>query len=410
MMIHSARTEVIGIAILTGIAVMGDAMLFIVLPIYWVDFGLTAIWQIGVLLSINRFIRLPINPLVGYFYQRFSLQTGIWIAFILTILSTFSYGFVHNFWILLLMRIFWGIAWSLIRLGGFLTVITITKEDSRGQYVGLYNGIWGIGSLLGMLGGGILITFTSVSMLSTVFSFIACMALPAIPALIPVMKEKEIKQKETSPDLIPSSWKTTRVLMVLLTSFTMGFVIFGLFSSTLSSIIEQNYVQTWSTFSVTISAAMIAGSIQAIRWAWDPWLAPLIGKQLDKNKSQNLILYAALFGTGIVFFIIGQVTHFLTLCALLLAFQLISSTFVTTSDTLAAKVASKTNRIKVMTAHTVMIDVGAALGPLISFVLLEYFTLTMVYTVAAILVIWLAGGWMMFHTKKLASYPVNHKF
>ncbi|GAA5417513.1 hypothetical protein Pryu01_02587 [Paraliobacillus ryukyuensis] len=92
-MIHSARTEVIGIAILTGIAVMGDAMLFIVLPIYWVDFGLTAIWQIGALLSINRFIRLPINPLVGYFYQRFSLRTGIWIAFILTILSTFFLWF-----------------------------------------------------------------------------------------------------------------------------------------------------------------------------------------------------------------------------------------------------------------------------------------------------------------------------
>jgi len=70
----SAKNRVIVLALITAIAVTGDAMLFIVLPVYWHDFGLTALWQIGLLLSINRFIRLPINPLVGFFINTFKLE------------------------------------------------------------------------------------------------------------------------------------------------------------------------------------------------------------------------------------------------------------------------------------------------------------------------------------------------
>ncbi|WP_152548991.1 hypothetical protein [Geomicrobium sp. JCM 19037] len=57
----SARIRVIQVALITAIALFGDAMLFIVLPLYYSQFGLTALWQIGLLLSINRLIRLPLN-------------------------------------------------------------------------------------------------------------------------------------------------------------------------------------------------------------------------------------------------------------------------------------------------------------------------------------------------------------
>ncbi len=70
----TAKKRVVGIALITAAAVLGDSMLFIALPLYWQEFGLTAIWQIGLLLSINRFIRLPVNPLVGLFYQRYSIR------------------------------------------------------------------------------------------------------------------------------------------------------------------------------------------------------------------------------------------------------------------------------------------------------------------------------------------------
>lgn len=48
-------------------------MLYVALPIYWETAGLESIWQVGVLLSINRFIRLPFNPLISWMYKHISL-------------------------------------------------------------------------------------------------------------------------------------------------------------------------------------------------------------------------------------------------------------------------------------------------------------------------------------------------
>jgi len=44
---------------------LGDALLYPVLPVYGEEMGFSVFW-IGVFLSINRFIRIPGNSLVGY--------------------------------------------------------------------------------------------------------------------------------------------------------------------------------------------------------------------------------------------------------------------------------------------------------------------------------------------------------
>ncbi|WP_257348821.1 hypothetical protein [Pseudalkalibacillus decolorationis] len=43
-----AEKPVILIALITAVCLLGDTMLYIVLPIYWESFGLTALWQVGV--------------------------------------------------------------------------------------------------------------------------------------------------------------------------------------------------------------------------------------------------------------------------------------------------------------------------------------------------------------------------
>lgn len=35
------------IAIVTALCLLGDSMLYIVLPIYWKEAGLTALWEVG---------------------------------------------------------------------------------------------------------------------------------------------------------------------------------------------------------------------------------------------------------------------------------------------------------------------------------------------------------------------------
>jgi MFS family permease len=390
----STKKRVVGIALITAVAVLGDAMLFIVLPIYWREFGLTALWQIGLLLSINRFIRLPINPLVGLFYKHFQLRTGLFIAIAIAILTTASYGILQQFWLLFAMRALWGVAWSLLRLGGFLTVIDVTDDTNRGRYVGLYNGLWGIGGLVGMLAGGLLVDQTSIFFVTTLFAIMGLLAIPVVWFLVPVTKATHIEEKKETP--FTGKWLTPYVGMVLATGTAMGFIVFGLFASTLSPLIERIYINEWTVSQLTIGAATLAGIVQAIRWSWDPFVAPFIGKMLDATKSMLRILLIPLFAGGLLLIVLGNVQSIVLLIATLLLFQLMSTIFVTTTDTIATSAAVQTDRVKVMTAHTVVVDVGAALGPLLSFLVIEFYSLTMVYYIAGFLLIMLGVFWMRF--------------
>ena len=387
----STQKRVVGIALITAVAVLGDAMLFIVLPLYWREFGLTAIWQIGVLLSINRFVRLPINPLVGLFYKHFQLRTGVFIAITLAIVTTFSYGTIQSFWLLVLMRALWGVAWSLLRLGGFLTVIDVTDDHNRGKYVGLYNGLWGLGGLIGMLAGGFLVDQTSIFFVTTMFASFGVLSIPAIILLVPVSKRTNQKESSTHAKV---QWLTPYVSMVFFTGATMGFIVFGLFASTLSPLIEATYIEQWTVAQLTIGAASLAGILQAIRWGWDPFLAPWIGKKLHSKQRMIKVLLLPLFIGGAMLIILGNIESIIILIVGLLIFQLLSTIFVTTTDTLATNAAAHLDKVKVMTVHTVVVDIGAALGPFVTFALLGIIGLSSVYMVAGFLLILLGTMWL----------------
>lgn len=64
-------------AVVTALCMVGNSMLYVVLPVHWEEFGLTAFWQAGMLLSVNRFVRLPLNPLVSRLYRRLPARQGM---------------------------------------------------------------------------------------------------------------------------------------------------------------------------------------------------------------------------------------------------------------------------------------------------------------------------------------------
>lgn len=386
---RASKNKIIGLAILTGVAIMGDAMLLIILPLYWSEMGLTAVWQVGVLLSVNRFIRLPINPLAGLFYRHYSLRTGVWIAMLLALCSTFSYGFFNQFSLLFIMRILWGIAWSMLRLGGFLTIMQVTTKQNRGQSVGMYNGIWGIGSLIGMVAGGFLIGHVSIRFVTTLFTLIGCISLPFIPMLVPSSKGELNKNHDKQP----MTWSSNK-LVAMATSLVMGLIIFGIFASTLSPIIELNNQANLIIWSVSLSSAALASIVQAVRWGWDPFLAPFVGKRLDRIKHRAIFISSLLGIIALLFTIIAFVQHLPLLIIMLLVFQLAATIFVTTTDTIATDLAAKENSVKIMTIHTILVDIGAAMGPFLSYLILEFSTLPTVYLLSTVLLAGLAIVWL----------------
>ncbi|MFS0559915.1 MFS transporter [Terribacillus sp. 179-K 1B1 HS] len=396
---NPSKNKVIGIALITAIALLGDALFIIVLPLQWQEFGLISIWQVGLLLSINRFIRLPINPLVGMFYQRFQLKTGILISLIIAVFTTASYGFFKEFWLLFTMRALWGVAWSFLRIGGYLTVIETTTEANHGKNVGLYNGLWGLGGLVGMLAGGILVDQSSISikMVTTLFSLVGLITIPAVIHLVPSTKNNP---KQTQAKVTVKEWINSYITLILITGTVMGFIVFGLFASTLSRLIEDTYHAEWTVLHITIGAATLTGFIQALRWAWDPFIAPKIGNIIDKRKIPAHVILFPLLAGGII---ISALVSFKTvgvLIILLLFFQMISTLFVTITDSLAIKAAAKSDKVKVMTAYTIVIDVGAALGPLLAFIVLDMYSLNSIYYLSGIIMICLGIVWLVYiHTR-----------
>ncbi len=92
-----APRDVVVVALVTALCLTGDSMLYIALPIYWREAGLDALWQVGVLLAVNRFIRLPFNPLIGALYARISLNTGLLLAVVLGIVTITGYALASGF-------------------------------------------------------------------------------------------------------------------------------------------------------------------------------------------------------------------------------------------------------------------------------------------------------------------------
>ncbi|MBS4200973.1 MFS transporter [Bacillus sp. FJAT-49732] len=375
------KRPVITIALITAICLLGNEMLFIVLPIYWKFFGLDSLWQVGVLLSINRFVRIPINSIVGWCYHKISKRTGVLFAIVLASFSTYSYGVLKGFWLLLLVRILWGVAWSFLRLGGYLTVIASSDGKTRGQLIGLYNGLWGLGTLFGMLIGGLLSDLVGISSITTGFAILAVLTIPLAIKFIPNVPNAEHSVEKQTGSTLGSALHRK----VLFNGLFVAFVVYGVFFTTISKVIEFHLDGTVLIWGMSIGAAAITGVVQSVKMGIDPFLAPAIGRWSDLKFGRVPLLTIAFLGGALFLAVIPFAVNYALLLAMILAFQIICTLLITMSDSLAADLAKGPLSIKTMTNYTLFADLGAAVGPLLSFIVLDFVGLPWLYGFTSLL-------------------------
>jgi MFS family permease len=104
--------------------------------------------MVGVLLSVNRWVRLLTNPLAARLYERFPAGALVVVAIVLSAVSTAMYALPAALAVFLLGRLLWGFCFSMLRLGSFLA----TLEDAAthaGRRIGNTRSIWGIGYFAG---------------------------------------------------------------------------------------------------------------------------------------------------------------------------------------------------------------------------------------------------------------------
>jgi MFS family permease len=152
----SAAWAILPLGLATALSLMGDATLYAVLPTHPADAGI-ALGAVGVILSVNRLIRLISNGPAGWLVDRLPNRRWLFLGSLaLGVLSTVIYAISSGLPLLFTARLLWGLAWSGIWIGGNAIVLQMAPESQRGHWVGIYQVWFFFGAATGAFLGGAL--------------------------------------------------------------------------------------------------------------------------------------------------------------------------------------------------------------------------------------------------------------
>ncbi|WP_430789658.1 MFS transporter [Virgibacillus flavescens] len=362
------------IAVVTALSLLGDSMLYIALPLYWKQVGLDSLWQVGILLSINRFIRLPVNPVVGWIYKKISLKTGLLIAVTIGAVTTLGYGIFSGFIAWVMLRALWGIAWSFFRIGGLSSVAYYADEKHLGKAMGTYNGIYRLGSLFGLLLGGLFVPVIGLQNVAICFGIITLTGVPV--TFLTMKKDYAAKMGKSTMNLrvplVNPSYGRNKIIIICITGFLTALLFQGILTSTLSSVIEYYYGKEFSVLDFVVSAALLSGFLQSVRWVCEPFLGRWIGIKSDGAKGRLPLLISTLILAAFVYWLVSfdmPISFWVTVTLLVL---LGATAISTLTDSIALDVSrSSSNGVSYLTFYSIAQDFGAAIGPFISYMIIE---------------------------------------
>jgi MFS transporter, DHA1 family, inner membrane transport protein len=327
------------VAAVLSLALLGDALIYVVLPLHAAAFGITFVW-VGILLSANRMVRIVGYGVIARFGRRIGLRRLTIAAAILATASTAAYGLCEGEIPLLAARIGWGLAFGALNL---TTLAYAVRDPARaGQRVGLSNSVSGLGPVLSLSVGAWLVSVVGpqhvfvILAVATAASIVVAWMLPDLP------DSGETKPKRLLP------WPTWLDLW----AFALGFAIDGVFVVTLSVLLSGV---------VSVESAVLAGGLLlAARRGIEMMAAPAGGTLGDRFGAGRvlltlgIVLSAGLLASAAGWVILGAAAIVLTRGAL---------------GTLAVVLVARLNPGQHMSALSVYAtwrDLGAAIGPLVA--------------------------------------------
>jgi predicted MFS family arabinose efflux permease len=351
---------IVAISAATAFSLLGDQMLYAVLPAYFTQLGLSAI-EVGILLSANRWIRLLTNQLAHAASPRLPPRVLLAGAFTLGAFTTLGYAATSSFAVLVAARLAWGLAWSFIRHIGVLEVIAHAPADAGGRAIGFYNGISRIGTVAGLLGGAALVDALGY------VAAVCLLAAVSVVSVVLVMRDRSLvvlpPRAHADAAAVPLD---RRGIVELMLGFSIGIVGPGFVTSTLGVVLQP--FTAHGPLLPGVTAATITGALLAVRLAIESAAAPALGAISDRWGIRR---------TAMRFFLLGGAA-LLAACAhpdslpLLTIFVL---TFFASATALYSGVsASVSARGSAAYARYVTAgDIGSATGPLLGWIAVDLF-------------------------------------
>lgn len=272
----------------TAFSLLGDQLLYAVLPSYFTEIGLEPI-QVGIILSANRWIRLVTNRLAEQLCRRFPLIVLATMAFTLGASLAFAYAYVRAFALLLLARILWGLCWSFIRQIGVMTVVDSAESDRLGRAMGVYSGLSRTGSVMGNLAGAVGHDLLGFTVTLTIFGLASLLAVP-----LGIASRRSVRHHETEG---PKEFLWDHASWGLLVcGFVVGSVGSGMIMSTLGLLLKTELGSEIHVAGLVVGVASLTGLLMAGRWVGELLGAPVLGHLSDRiGRRSSAFLF---FGLG----------------------------------------------------------------------------------------------------------------
>ena len=182
---------VIGSSAILSLALIGDALIYAVLPVYAEEFGLTLPW-VGVMLSANRFIRVFAYGVIARMTTAIGVRRMCVAGAVLATISTALYGFGQGPVVLLIARIMWGLTYAALLL--VTLAYSVEYRAQVGVRVGVGRAVQRLGPIAALIIGAWLVGLVGPN---TAFLILAIPTALAIPIALTLPKRhSEAAQKD----------------------------------------------------------------------------------------------------------------------------------------------------------------------------------------------------------------------
>ena len=344
-------------SIVLALALLGDSLLYAVLPLHASTFGVSLAW-VGVLLSANRIIRLVVYPYLARAaatgLRRFTVTAAAAGAF-----STLAFAFGQGAWVLLASRLVWGSVFGALSLST-LAYATVRHEEA-GRRVGVSLSLRELGPLFALTFGA---AGTTVLGLRPALGILGVLSLGGV-FLATLLPDPEIAGEGRRAGGL------RRPRNVEWISLVAGFVTDGVFPATVGLLLARPGGGS--------EALAGAGLLLAFKRVAVMLLAPVGGRAADRFGG-GAVTAAGLAAAATGAFCIGfgeVIAGAVLLCC--------GAAVTTTTIPVAVATGDPEERVSALARVAMARDAGAAAGPLVALVAFEAAGATILYSAAGLL-------------------------
>lgn len=352
-------------ALTMALTLPGDVVLYLLLPIYAAEFGVS-LPEAGLLLASNRLVRIVGYGWVARFYERHGPGPACTLAAIATAAATLSYALVSGVALLMIGRLAWGLAFAALNIA--TQALATAEPVGAARRNGVARSIIACGPMLALLAGAALALWVGPRPVFALLALVALLAiplarrLPAGPVGTVLLRQPRLR--------LPSQLERW--------VFVQGLTLDGLFMIGLTVL---------AVGAMGEYAALGAGAAMALRYAGEITLGPAAGRAAGHwGAARLLVLLSWLAGAALAAIGFGW------LWSGAIALTILRSLLQPLPAPVAAARHPGAERIGALARLATWRDIGAGLGPLAAGWLLGVMPTWSLYGIAGLLVVLVSIG------------------